>query len=177
MSDEVARNNNIVLKWKINYIASWMSLKNSYTIVPEELVQYWNFLYFRLPSGKHTYTCCQANKESVGTDSKKFLWFSRNEPLHLFLDALVVSDSDEEETLLFSILHHRRKYITFVQCQVDSCFQWELLSVNCRQVLFFVVLPVLLIGMQNLSHPVWTHTSRAHRLEFLYHCCSISSRI
>ena len=41
---------------------------------------------------------------------------------------------------------------------------------------FFVVLLLPLIGMQNLSHPVLTHILRAELLEFLAHCCSISSQ-
>ena len=43
----------------------------------------------------------------MGTDSEDFPPFSRNEPLRLLLDAFVVND--EEEELLSSILHPRRK--------------------------------------------------------------------
>ena len=43
----------------------------------------------------------------MGVGPEVFLSFSRNEPLRLLLDALVVND--EEETLLSSIPHNRKK--------------------------------------------------------------------
>ena len=55
---------------------------------------------------------CQTNEESVGTDSEEVLSFSRNEPLHPLLDAHVVND--EEDTLLSSTPHNRRKNISLV---------------------------------------------------------------
>ena len=80
----------------------------------------------------------QTNEERVGTDSENFLSFSRNEPLHLLLDADVVND--EEETLLSSIPRTRRRNISLIQCQSNSFFQWEQFLVKSQQVLFFVVL-------------------------------------
>ena len=80
----------------------------------------------------------QTHEESVGTDSEDFLYLSRNELLHLLLDALVASD--EEDTLLSSILHNRRKNISLVRYRSNSFFQWERFSVKSQQVLFFVVL-------------------------------------
>ena len=41
--------------------------------------------------------------------------------MNRLLDAFVVND--EEETLLSSILHNRRKNISLVQCQSNSFFQ------------------------------------------------------
>ena len=116
----------------------------------------------------------QTNEQIVWMDSEDFLSLSRNEPLHLLLDALVVND--EEDMLLSSILHNRRKNISLVQCQSNSFFQWERFLVKSWQVLFFVVLLLPLIGMQNLLHPVLTHILRADLLEFLFHCCSNSSQ-
>ena len=54
----------------------------------------------------------------MGTDSEDFLSFSRNEPLHLLLDANVVND--EEETLLSSIPLTRRRNISMIQCQSNT---------------------------------------------------------
>ena len=45
-----------------------------------------------------------------------------------------------------------------------------------QQVLFFVVLLLPLIGIQNLSHPVATHVLRADLQEFLCRCCSNPSQ-
>ena len=56
MLGEIARNNNIVLQWKINKIASWMSLKSSVQmIIPESSVQYWNLLFTPPPAAKHAF--------------------------------------------------------------------------------------------------------------------------
>ena len=57
----------------------------------------------------------------MGTDSEDFPSFSRNELLHLLLDAHVLND--EEDTLLSSILHDRRKNISLVQYQSKSFSQ------------------------------------------------------
>ena len=103
--------------------------------------------------------------------SEDFLSFSRNEPLRLLLDAFVVND--EEETLLSSILHTRRKNISLVQYQSNSFFQWKQFLVKSQQVLFFVVLLWPSIGMQNLLHSVLTHILRADLREFL--CESITN--
>ena len=71
-------------------------------------------------------------------DSEHFLQFSRNGPLRLLLDALVVNN--EEDKLLSSIPHNRGENISLVQCRSNSFFQWERFLVKSRQVLFFVVL-------------------------------------
>ena len=52
----------------------------------------------------------------------------------------------------------------------------EWCSVNNQQVLFFAVLLLPLIGMQNPSHSVVTLVLRADLLEFLFHCCSNRSQ-
>ena len=57
----------------------------------------------------------------MGIDSEDFPSFSRNELLHLLLDAHVVND--EEDTLLSSILDIRRKNISLVQHRSNSFFQ------------------------------------------------------
>ena len=44
-----------------------------------------------------------------------------------------------------------------------------------QQVLFFVVLLLPSIGMQNLLHSILTNILRADLQEFLFHCCSNSS--
>ena len=78
--------------------------------------------------------------------------------LHLLLDAHVVND--EEETLLSSIPQNWRKNISLVQHQSTSSSQWGLFLVKSQQVPFFVVLLLPSIGVQNLSHPVFTHILR-----------------
>ena len=56
MLEEIARNYNIVLQWRINKIASWMSLMSSEkTFVPETSVQYWNLLFSSPPAAKQAY--------------------------------------------------------------------------------------------------------------------------
>ena len=92
---------------------------------------------------------CQTNEEFVGIDSEDVLSFSRNEPLRLLLDAPVVND--QEDKLLSSIPRIRRENISLVQYRFKSFFQWERLLVKSQQVLFFVVLLLPLIGLQNPS--------------------------
>ena len=64
--------------------------------------------------------------------------------------------NDEQDMLLFSILHIRRKNISLVQNRSNSCFQWERFSMKSQQVLFFVVLLWPSIDMQNPSHSIVT---------------------
>ena len=116
----------------------------------------------------------QTKEWIVGIDSEDFPWFSRNESLRLLLDSFVVND--EEDELLSSIPHIRRKNITLVQHRSKFFSQWELSLGKSQQVLFFVVLLVPLIGLQNLSHPVVAHILRADLLRFPAHCCSSSSQ-
>ena len=104
-------------------------------------------------------------KEIKGIDSEDFLYFSRNESLRLLLDAVVVND--EEETLLSSKPHVRRKNISLFQYRSNSFFQWELFSVKSQQVVFFVVFLLPSIGIQNLLHSVLTHILRADLREFV----------
>ena len=52
--EESARNDNSVLQWRINRIASWMSLRSSEIIIPDSSVQYWNLL-FAPPAAKHAF--------------------------------------------------------------------------------------------------------------------------
>ena len=130
------------------------------------------FFYFLLLLPNMLSTDRQTNEEIVGIDSEDFPSFSRNELLHLLLDALVVND--EEDLLHSSIRHNRRKNISLVQCQSNSFSQWELFMEKSRQVLFFVVLLWPLIGMQNLLHSGLTHILRADRLEFMFHCSNSS---
>ena len=103
---------------------------------------------------------------------KNFLICSRNEPLHLFL--VVLSVSDEEDELLSSKLRTQRENVSLVQYRSNSFSQWERFSVKSQQVLFFVVLLLPLIDTQNLSHPVVTHILRADLLAFLCHCSNPS---
>ena len=91
----------------------------------------------------------------MGVDSEDFPSFSRNEPLRLLLDALAVND--EEDKLLSSILRIRGENISLVQCQSNFFFQWGRFLVKSQQVLFFVVLLLPSIGMQNLLRSVSTH--------------------
>ena len=90
-------------------------------------------------------------------DSEDFLLFSRNEPLHPLLD--VLAENVEENELLSSKRRTQRENVSLVQYQSNSFFPWERFLVKSQQVLFFLVLLLPLIGMQNLSHPVVTHVS------------------
>ena len=62
--------------------------------------------------------------------------------------------------------------VSLVQYQSNSFFPWERFLVKSQQVLFFVVLLLLLIGIQNPTHSVVTNILRADLQEFLYLCCS-----
>ena len=133
------------------------------------------------PAFRRSTQCCycpQGSGRSAGGSARDWgwmgRWWSRDEPLRLFLDALVVND--EEETLLSSIPHIRRKNNSLVQYQTNSFFQWERFLVKSQQVLFFVVLLLPSIGMQNLLHSVLTQILRTDLREFLFHCCSNSSQ-
>ena len=114
------------------------------------------------------------NMLSICMDSEDFLLFSRNEPLHLLLDVLSVSDEEDES--LSSTPRTRRENVSLDQYRSNSFFHWERLSVKSRKNLFFVVLLLPLIVMYNSSHPVATHSLRADLRGFLFHCCSNSSR-
>ena len=95
----------------------------------------------------------QTNEPIVGIGSEDFPSFSRNEPLRLLIDALVVND--EEDKLTSSIPRIRRDNISLVQYRSNSFFQWERFLVKSQHVLFFVVLLLPSIGMQNLLHSVF----------------------
>ena len=94
----------------------------------------------------------QTNESIAGIDSEDFPSFSRNESLRLLLDALVMND--EEDRLLSSIPRIRRENISLVQYRSNSFFQWERFLEKSQQVLFFEVLLLPSIGMQNLLHSV-----------------------
>ena len=128
-------------------------------------------------------SCCQTCFPStvrpmnrfVGMDSEDFHLFSRNEPLHLLLDVLSVSDEEDES--LSSKPRTRRENVSRVQYRSNSFFPWERFLVKSRQVLFFVVLLLPLIGIQNLLHPIVTHILRAVLQEFLCRCCSVHHKL
>ena len=133
------------------------------------------FIFSPPPAAKHAFpSIYQTNEQIVEMDSEDFPSFSRNEPLHHLLD--VLSENDEEDESLSSTHRIRRENVSLVQCQSNSSFQWGLFLVKSQQVLFFVVLLLPLIGLQNLSHPVVTFVLRADLQEFLFHCCSSSSQ-
>ena len=104
-------------------------------------------------------TCYQTNEGNAGHVSGDFLWFSRIQSLHRCLE---VDFHDEEDELISSTLHNRRKNIFPGSTSVQVLFPIR----NCSwgrasRFLFFVVLLWPLIGMQNLSHPVLTHILRS----------------
>ena len=105
----------------------------------------------------------QTNEWIVGMDSEDFPLFSRNEQLHLLLDVLTVRDEEDES--LSSIPRIRRENISLVQHRSNSFFQWERFLVKSQQILFFVVLLLPSLGMQNLLHSVVTHILRANLQE------------
>ena len=119
-------------------------------------------------------TCYQTNEGNAGNVSDDFLYFSRNEPLHPLFDALA---DDEEDGLLSSKLRTQRENVSLVQYQSNSFCPWEQFLVNSQQVLFFVVLLLPLIGMQNPSHSVATFVLQADLQELLCRCCSNPSQI
>ena len=135
-----------------------------------------------LKSPFYSSSCCQTCFPSIVRPMNRlwefvlmiFLLFSRNEPLHLLLDALVVND--KEDRLLSSIPHNRRENISLIQYRSSSFFQWERFLVKSQQVLFFVVLLWPLIGMQNHSHLISTHILRTALLRFPARCWSDSSQ-
>ena len=131
-----ALNHHIVLQWKINKIASWMSLKssviNNYSwIISAVLIS--PFLLLLLPSMLSI--DCQTNLESVGIDSEDFLWFSRIEPLHPLLVVLV--ENDEEDGLLSSKLRTLRESDSVVQYQSNSLRSSEWCSMNSLKIFVF----------------------------------------
>ena len=65
----------------------------------------------------------QTNVQIVGIDSEDFPSFSRNEPLRLLLDALVVNDEEAES--LSSKPRTQRENVSLVQYQSNSFFPWE----------------------------------------------------
>ena len=67
--------------------------------------------------------------------------------------------------------------ISLVQYRSNSFFQWELFLMKSQQVLFFVVLLLPLIDLQNLLHSVLTHILRADLREFRSRCCLNRSQI
>ena len=144
MLDEVARNHNIVLQWRINKIASWMSLKSSENI-PESSVQYWNIL-FAPPPAKHAFHRLSDQWVDCVNGFWRFSFFSRNEPLHRLLDVLSVND--EENKSLTSKYRTRRENVSLVQYQSNFFFPWEWFLMKGQQVLFYVVLLLPLIGLQ-----------------------------
>ena len=86
-------------------------------------------------------------------DSEDFLLFSRNEPLHPLLDVLV--ENDEEDGLLSSKLRtQRERVIPWFNMKSNSFCSSEQFLMKTQQVLFFVVLLLPLIGLQNPSHSV-----------------------
>ena len=141
----------------------------------EESVQYWYlFLFPPPPLPCSSSTCRQTNEDSTGNVSDDSLKLSRIEPLHHLLD--VLDFHVEEDEPISSIFHNRRANIPLVQHRSKFFSQWELFLENSRPVLFFVVLLWLLIGMQNLSHPISTHILRAELLKVPARCCSNSSQ-
>ena len=107
-------------------------------------------------------------------DSEDFLLFSRNEPLHFFLDVLSVNDEEDEP--LFAKLRTQRKNFSPVKINLILSCPWEQFLMKSQQVLFFVFLLLPLIGSQNLVHPVVAHVFRADLQEFLCRCCSNPSQ-
>ena len=84
---------------------------------------------------------------------------------HLLLD--VLDFHDEEDESISSKCQNRRVNVSQVQYRSNSFFPWERFLMMSQQVLFFVVLLLPLIGLQNLSHPVVMHVLRADLQEIL----------
>ena len=127
-------------------------------------------------------TCCQTCFPSIVRPMNRLCeWI-----LKIFFDSpkmnpsiffsMYFSVSDEEDQLLSSIPRTLRENVSLVQHRSNSFFPWERFLVKSQQVLFFVVLLLPLIGMQNLSHPFVTHVLRAVIQEFLCRCCSNPSQ-
>ena len=174
--EEFARNRNIVLQWRINKIASWMSLKSS------EINNCSWIISTVLKSPFCSSSCCQTCLPSIIRPMNRlwewilkiFFHSPEMQPLRLLLDALALND--EEDKLLSSIPSCSvREYFTG-SISIQFLLFMEQFLMKSQQVLFFVVLLLPLIGMQNPLHSVLTHILRADLREFLFRCCSNPSQ-
>ena len=116
----------------------WPWRARKYKITPDESVQYGIFSCFLLLLPCFSSTCRQTNDDNTRNVSEDRLLFFRIQSLHRFLE---VDFHDEEDELISSTLHDRRLNILLA-----------------TSVLVFVVLLWPLIGMQNHSHSILTHT-------------------
>ena len=100
--EEIARNHNIVLQWRINKIASWMSLKSS------EINDYSWRISTVLASPYCSSSCCQAYLPSVVRPKKRL----RELVLKIFFYS-----PEMNRSILFSmyLLRMRRRWITFFE--------------------------------------------------------------
>ena len=110
---QIERTSNMVICWKkflgittlscnegsirLRPECPWRARKQ--TTVPESSVQHWNLLFTLLLLMPNMISIIrQTNGSIVGSDSEDFPSFSRNEPLRLLLDALVVNDEKDKIT-------------------------------------------------------------------------------
>ena len=85
--------------------------------------------------------------------------------------------NDEEDKLLSSILHNRRKNISLVSMSIQFLLPMVTIlgeepagSLLCGFAFAF-------IRHAKFLHSILTHILRADFLEFLFHCCSDSSQV
>ena len=115
---ESARNNNIVLQWKIK-IASWMSLKSS------EINDYSWIISAVLKSPCCSSSCCQAYFPSIARPINLWKLILKN-----------ILDPPEMNRLLSWNLRKQRENVSLVQYQSNS-FPWVRFLVKSQQVRFF----------------------------------------
>ena len=118
----------------------------------------------------------QTNEEFVRTDSEDFI---------LILQKWTAPSSSRctwwewrrRWITFFETSYAERENVSVVQYQSKSFCLSERFQMKSQQVLFFVVLLLPLIDMQNLSHPVVTHVLRADLQELLCRYYSNPSQI
>ena len=117
---ESALDHHIVMYWKINKIASWMSLKSSEINNYSWTVSAVLIFPFCSPS------CCQACFPSIDRSMRNLweltlkLFFNFPEMNRSIFFSMYFAMNDEEDMLLLSILHYRRQDISLFQCQSNS---------------------------------------------------------
>ena len=142
MLEEFARHPNIVLQWRINKIASRMSLKRKETIVPESSVQHWNILFSPPPAAKHAFHRSSDQCKDWEWILKIFL-YSPETKRSIFFSMYLLRMTKKMNYFLQYLVLGERENVSLVQYRSNSFFPWERLLVKpagsllCRFVFAF----------------------------------------
>ena len=152
MLEESALNYHIVLQWRINKIASWVSLKSS-----EVKDSSW-IISAVLISPFCSSSCCQTSFPSIIRPMRnlwkltlKIFFNSPEMNRFIFFSLYLLRMTKKMDYFLRNFVCRERESDSLVQYQSTFLRSSEWCSMNSWQVLFFVVLLVPLIGMQNPS--------------------------